>query len=147
MENFEMRFSQSSEQTRFIVPESEISEWFSRSGGKGGQNVNKLSTKVGVRWNVENSQAFTAEQKEKIRRVLGNRMTKEGELIVVSQEERTQSLNRQLAFERLNNLVAGALTPEKERIATKPTRASKRERLGEKKKQKERKELRKRPLI
>lgn len=118
-----------------VVPESEISEQFSRSGGKGGQNVNKLSTKAEVRWNVENSKAFTDEQKQKIKQALGNRMNKKGELLVVSQEERSQLQNRRLAVERLNELVLSALTPEKERIPTKPTRASKERRLEEKTKQ------------
>lgn len=120
---------------RPIVPEAEISERFSRSGGKGGQNVNKLSTKAEVRWNVDESRAFSDEEKEKIKRVLGNRINKEGELIIASQEERSQLQNRERAIERLNNLVAAALTPEKERIPTRPTRASRERRLEEKKRQ------------
>jgi len=125
-----------------IVPESEIAERFSRSGGKGGQNVNKLSTKVEAHWNIDESQAFSVDQKKKIKRILGNRINKEGELIVVSQEERSQFQNRQRAIERLNNLVAAALTSEKERIPTKPTRASKERRLEEKKRLSEKKKWR-----
>lgn len=139
MENFEMRQDKSNEQAGFVVPESEISERFSRSGGKGGQNVNKLSTKAELRWNVDNSRALTEEEKERIKQVLGSRINKEGELIVVSQEERSQFQNRQLAVARMNELVSQALTPEKERIPTEPTRASEERRLEEKKHQKEKK--------
>jgi len=148
MENMEIRLSRQEgkvmedKDPHFIVPESEISESFSRSGGKGGQNVNKLSTKAEARWNIGNSQAFTDEQKEKIEQVLKNRINKEGELIVVSQEERSQLQNRQRAFQRLNELVLWALIPEKERIPTKPTRASKERRLEAKKLQKEKKSRR-----
>ncbi len=124
------------------VPESEISEQFSRSGGSGGQNVNKLSTKAEVRWNVDASAAFTDEEKEKIKQVLNNRINKEGELLVVSQEERSQLQNRERAIERLNNLVNDALIPEKERKATKPTAGSKERRLETKKRRGETKKLR-----
>ena len=130
------------EEKKYIVPESEISEQFSRSGGKGGQNVNKLATKAEVRWSVDASMSFTPEEKEKIKEVLGKRINKEGELIVVSQAERSQKHNRERAFERLNNLVETALMPEKERVATKPTFASKEHRLEEKKRLGEKKKMR-----
>lgn len=130
------------EDAQKLVPENEITEQFSRSGGSGGQNVNKLSTKAEVRWNVESSTAFTDEEKEKIKQVLENRINKEGELIIASQEERSQLQNRERAIERLNNLVSGALIPEKERIATKPTRSSKERRLEAKKHQGEKKKSR-----
>lgn len=154
MESFERKFNSSVDgfqkskekemenPQKFIVPETEIAEKFSRSGGHGGQNVNKLSTKVEVRWNIDESQAFTPEEKEKIKQVLGNRITKEGDLIVTSQEERSQFQNRQRAIERLNNLVTAALAPEKERIPTRPTRASKERRLKEKKRIGEKKKWR-----
>ena len=125
-----------------IVPDEEISEKFSRSGGRGGQNVNKLSTKAEVRWNVDASMVFTPEEKEKIKDVLGKRINKEGELIVVSQEERSQMQNRERAIERLNKLVEAALIPEKERKPTKPTKASKERRLEEKKRIGEKKKQR-----
>jgi len=127
---------------KFIVPEREIIEQFSKSGGPGGQNVNKRSTKAEVRWNVEKSQSFSQEEKEKIKQVLGNRINKEGELIVCCEEERNQAQNRQRAIERLNELVAMALSPQKERIPTKPTPISKEKRLKEKKLQSEKKKWR-----
>ena len=146
MENMEIKFSrhggermEDRDPLKFAVPESEISWAFSRSGGRGGQNVNKLSTKAEARWNISNSQAFTDEQKEGIKQALRNRINQAGELIIVSQEERSQPQNRQRAFQRLNELVSWALTPEKERIPTKPTRASRERRLEEKKRQGEKK--------
>lgn len=142
MEKFETGFDKPKAQPDSVVPESEILEQFSRSGGKGGQNVNKLSTKAEVRWSVDNSQAFTVAEKEKIKQVLRNRLNKKGEVIVVSQEERSQLQNRQRAIEKLNGLVASALSPEKERIPTKPTRASKERRLEEKRKKSEKKSQR-----
>jgi ribosome-associated protein len=145
MENLENKFIKSPEEMKKeekkFVPDEEISEIFSRSSGRGGQNVNKLSTKVEVRWNVDASMTFTPEEKEKIKQALANRINKEGELIVVSQEERSQMQNRERAIEKLNKLVEAALVPEKERKPTKPTKASKERRLeekrriGEKKKQ------------
>ncbi len=146
MENFREKIKSAEEEnmedTRKLIPENEITEQFSRSGGSGGQNVNKLSTKAEVRWNVESSAAFSDEEKEKIKQVLGNRINKEGELIITSQEERSQLQNRGRAIERLNNLVSDALIPEKERVATKPTRSSKERRLEAKKRQGEKKKQR-----
>ncbi len=124
------------------VPESEINEQSSRSSGAGGQNVNKRSTKSEVRWNVENTAAFTNEEKEKIKSALGNRINKEGDLIVTSQEERSWLQNKERAIERLNNLVRTTLIPEKERKATKPTLGSKERRLETKKRQGEKKKSR-----
>ena len=116
-----------------IVPEEEISEQSSRSSGKGGQNVNKRSTKSEARWNVNASPAFGEEEKERIRLALENKMNKEGDLIVVSQEERSWSQNKKRAIERLNDLVKWALETEEDRIPTKPTRGSKERRVKEKK--------------
>jgi len=145
MENLENKFINSPEEMdkkeKKFVPDEEISEKFSHSSGRGGQNINKLSTKAEVRWNVDASMAFTPEEKEKIKQILANRINKEGELIIVSQEERSQMQNRERAIEKLNKLVEAALVPEKERKPTKPTKASKERRLeekrriGEKKKQ------------
>lgn len=130
---------------REIIAKDEIIEKFSRASGRGGQNVNKLSTKAEVRWNVGKSKKFSSEKKEKIRRVLANKINAKGELIVVSQEERSQLQNRELAIEKLNNLVKSALIPKKKRKPTKPTMASKERRLAIKKRLKEKKTWRKKP--
>ena len=134
--------NQSEKRQKFLIPGREISESFSRSSGKGGQNVNKVSTKVELRWNVDASAAFTEKEKEQIKKASGNRISKEGDLIITSQEERSQIQNRQRAMEKLNKLVEEAIRPEKERVPTKPTRSSKERRLEEKKRQGERKKQR-----
>ncbi len=118
-----------------LIPEDELEINFVRSSGKGGQNVNKLSTKAQLRWNIDKSLAFSDEEKEKIKFSLANRINKEGELLLESQEERSQLQNKQRVVERLNNLIKTALAPQQERIATKPTYGSKERRLEEKKMQ------------
>jgi ribosome-associated protein len=146
MENLEKKFINPAEEMdkkeKNIVPEDEITEQFSRSSGAGGQNINRVSTKAEARWNIEASAAFTDEEKEKIKQTLKNRINEKGELIIRSQEERSQSQNREQAIKRLNKLVQAALKPEKERVATKPTLASKKRRLQEKKRLGEKKRTR-----
>ncbi len=149
MNTFEKNFifpAENKEQTtgkpKYLIPEKEISESFSRSSGKGGQNVNKVSTKVELRWNVDVSAAFSEEEKDKIKKALTNRISKTGDLIITVQDERSQIQNRERAMEKLNKLVEEALTPEKERVPTKPTIGSKERRLGEKKRQGEKKKFR-----
>ncbi len=149
MENFERknlfpenRSNQAENDKKYLIPEKEISESFSRSSGKGGQNVNKVSTKVELRWNVDASSAFSEEDKEKIKQALGNRMSKNGDLIITAEEERSQLQNRQRAMEKLNKLVEEALKTEKERVPTKPTRSSKERRLEEKRRRGETKRFR-----
>ncbi len=125
------------------VPESELQLEFVRSSGKGGQNVNKVSTKAQLHWNLEQSAAFTPEEKDLIRHYLANRINDEDEVFLTSQETRSQDQNRALVIEMLNRLVTEALTPRVARIATKPTFASRERRLETKKHQAEKKRLRK----
>ena len=115
------------------IPERELIITFSRAGGKGGQNVNKVETKATLRWDVYNSHIFTPEQKYTIIHQLGNRITEKGDLILWSQSERSQAQNKEAVIARLNNLINQALVPEKLRFKTKPTRASKEKRLQSKK--------------
>ncbi len=117
-----------------LIPYHELIITFARSGGKGGQNVNKTSTKVIVHWPVGKSRAFTDEQKYRIRTKLVNRLNNNDEIVVAAEEERSQAQNRVQAVSRLQTLVAQAIRVPKKRTATRPTRSSKLRRLDSKKK-------------
>jgi ribosome-associated protein len=125
-----------------LLPELEFST--SRSSGPGGQNVNKVSTKVIIRWNLLNSALITDEQKMLLLNKLSSQLTREGELIINSQESRSQLQNKELALEKLDALLRKALTKPKARKATKPTKSSKVKRVDNKKRHAEKKQWRKR---
>lgn len=104
-----------------------------RSGGKGGQHVNKVETMVEGYWNIDTSALFSAEEKELIRQKLAAKINAEGMLLVKSQADRTQLGNKALVIKKMNDLVARALVVRKKRKATKPTKVSKESRLNSKK--------------
>ena len=115
----------------------------SRSGGKGGQQVNKLETQVEGYFHVEKSDLISPEQKKLISAKLANRMNAEGFLQVRSQAHRTQLENKQEVIRRINALLEKALRPEKKRIATRPGKAAREKRLESKKMKSEQKQARK----
>ncbi|GGG11556.1 alternative ribosome rescue aminoacyl-tRNA hydrolase ArfB [Pontibacter amylolyticus] len=119
--------------------ERELSFQASRSGGAGGQNVNKVASKVELRFHVADSQLLTDEEKALVQEKLGNRINSEGFLQVVCQAERSQLQNKEQCIERFYELLRQALTRQKKRKATKPTRASVRKRLEGKRRQSDKK--------
>ena len=116
-----------------------------RSGGKGGQNVNKVSTKVELSFAVAESAVLTGEQKALVFEKLMPRINTEGVLKVTEEGARSQLANKEAAYKKLLTLIKGALKRPKKRKPTKPSAASKEERIEEKKKRSSIKENRKRP--
>ena len=133
----------SPDELKVRVPAGELIISASRSGGPGGQNVNKVSTKIELRFHVRNSSSLSEDEKEKIMTLLKNRINSEGELIIISQSERSQLMNRKKAEEKFYKLLASALTVRRERKATAPSAASRIERLEKKKMRGQTKKLRK----
>ena len=121
---------------------SEISYRTARSGGKGGQNVNKVETLAEAWWQVAESKLFTPEEKERVAAKLTNRINKDGYLIVKSSETRSQLENKQIALQKMQELVEKALIVPKKRKPTKISKAIKEARLQSKKKESLKKELR-----
>ena len=104
-----------------------------RSGGKGGQNVNKVETMVEGYFDIDNSQLLTVEQKERIKVKLANRINSEGLLLVKSQSERTQLGNKDEVIRKMNQLIAAALVKQKKRVPTRPNAKAKEKRIESKK--------------
>ena len=115
------------------IPRTELDMRVSRASGAGGQHVNKTSSRVEVFWNVRGSRALSEAQRARLLDRLASRLTTEGSVRVVASDMRSQSRNRNLAEERLADIVRRALVIPKRRRPTRPTKASKEARLDEKK--------------
>lgn len=125
------------------IPDAELAWEYARSGGPGGQNVNKVASKATVRWAFDGSEAISPDAKARLAAAHPSHVTADGEFLVTSQEYRDQERNRQRCEEKLAAMVLAALTPPRPRKKTKPTKASQRRRLDAKKRQGEKKASRK----
>ncbi len=115
---------------------------FSRSGGPGGQNVNKLNTKVTLRLRLGDLSELSEAEMERVKFVLANRISKDGEIVITSDEERSQRVNLERAYFRLEAIIAAAGRLPKRRRPSKPSKAAKEARLQAKKQQSQKKALR-----
>ena len=115
------------------IDEREIEEQFVRASGPGGQNVNKLSTAVQLRFDVRHSPSLAPDVRERLERLAGSRLTRDGVLVIIAQRHRTQARNRQDALDRLIDLIRRAAIPPIKRRPTRPTRASRERRIEGKK--------------
>lgn len=127
---------------RLTIPGRDLSWSAARSSGPGGQNVNKVATKVVLRFDLPGTDALTQAQKSRLRKLAGRRLDAEGGLLITAQAERSQSQNLERARATLRRLILKSLVAPKRRVATKPTRAQKRRRLRDKLHQSEKKSRR-----
>lgn len=129
----------------FRVTESELKVIRSRSGGPGGQNVNKRETQVAVKWSYRKSRLLNEKQKRILTQVLSSRINKDSEIVITRSDTRSQERNYELAVELLNELVNNALKPRKIRKRTRPPKRAIEKRLKEKRMRGEKKRLRQKP--
>ena len=129
-----------------VIPASELSESVSRSSGPGGQHVNKTSTRVTLRWNVQHSEVLSDRQRSRLLSRLRSRLTSDGELILHA-GSRSQARNRESVRERLTDLVRDALAPRRTRIASKPSKRSVSRNIASSKRRSDLKRGRRRPII
>jgi ribosome-associated protein len=128
----------------FRIPDNELQWSFVRSGGPGGQNVNKVASKAVLRWNVAASSSLPEDVKARLHAQQRNRITTEGDLIVTSQRYRDQERNKEDCLEKLQDMILRACIVPKSRKASKPSRASRERRLQVKRRRSEVKKTRRR---
>ena len=127
---------------KISIPLSEFKFTYSRSPGPGGQNVNKVNTKVTLKWNIEKTSSLPEPVRARLVSKFASRISKTGELIVTSHRFRDQGRNVADSLSKLREIVLSVATPPKSRKKTKPSKASKRRRLDEKRRTSERKQSR-----
>ena len=125
---------------RVTIPGKDLSWSAARASGPGGQNVNKVATKVTLRFDLRGTDALSASQKWRLRKLAGRRLDAEGGVLVSAQAERSQSQNLERARATLRRLILKSLIEPKRRVATKPSRSQKRRRLQDKRRQSEKKQ-------
>lgn len=124
------------------IRDDEIFESFIRSDGPGGQNVNKVSTAVQLRFDARRSPSLPPNVGKRLARLAGSRLTRDGEIVITARRHRTREANRRDALARLVDLIARAAVPPRKRVPTRPSRATVRRRLEDKAKRAQVKRLR-----
>lgn len=131
---------------RLTISASELQTTFARSGGPGGQNVNKVNSKVTLRWRIRDNPAMPEAWRGRVEARFAGRITGEGDLVLHSERYRSQHRNLEDCRQKLRDLLLECQTPPRRRVATRPTKGSKVRRLDAKRQQSEKKRLRGRPF-